>query len=172
LWPEIASRSTCAASTFDRHLAHRLRRVDREQRALRLDQRPISAIGWSVPISLFAHITDTTVVRSSIARELREVDEPVRAHRHHGDAEALLLEHVHDVEHRLVLGRERDDAVALVAVLPRRALEHQVVRLGRARGEHDLRGWAPIACATCARAVSTACSARQPKTWFRLAALP
>jgi hypothetical protein len=31
---------------------------------------------------------------------------------------------------------------------------------------------APISLAICSRAVSTACSASQPKEWLRLAALP
>ena len=54
------------------------------------------------------------------------------------DLEALALEALAGVEHALVLGLDGDDVVALLLVEAGRALDREVVRLGRARGEHDL----------------------------------
>ena len=81
---------------------------------------------------------------------------------------------MHDVEHRLVLGRHRDDVVgrAVAAARRRDALEREVVGFGRAAGEHDLAGAAPISAATCARAASTASRASQPNACCLLCGLP
>ena len=54
------------------------------------------------------------------------------------DAEALSLQPLAGVEHRLVLGARGDDVVALLPVELGHALDGEVVRLGRAGGEDDL----------------------------------
>ena len=88
------------------------------------------------------------------------------------DLEALALEALAGVEHALVLGLDGDDVVALLLVEAGRALDREVVRLGRARGQDDLLAVAADQRRDLLRACSTAASAVQPNTWLRLAALP
>ena len=105
-----------------------------------------SSIGWSVPTSLLAHITETSATepgsRSTAARNAstssRAWGSTASAHT---DAPSALLEPVQRVEHRVVLDRGGQDAgPARVggAARPVDALERQVVGLGAAGGEDDL----------------------------------
>ena len=72
--------------------------------------------------------------------EFIEIDEPFRVNRQPGDAKAVALEPLEGVEHRLVLGRHRDQVIAALAQRVGRALDRQVVRLGRAAREADFSG--------------------------------
>ena len=102
---------------------------------------PISRTGCSTPISLLAPMIETRIVLSSMARfEIVEIDQAVLLHGQVGDAEAVLLQPLAGIEHRLVLGRLGDDVVALLAVHLGHALDGQVVALGGAGGEDDLLG--------------------------------
>src|SRR6266704_1787693 len=87
---------------------------------------PISPMGLIVPISLLAYITDTSTVLSVIARKVGDV----------GDR--LPFERLAGVEHRLVLGRGRDDVISLVLVELDHALDGEIVRLRGAAREDDL----------------------------------
>jgi hypothetical protein len=62
----------------------------------------------------------------------------VQVDRRSGDAEALLLEVLGDVEHADVLGLADDHVVALAPVAQRVADDRQVAGLGGAAGEDDL----------------------------------
>ena len=72
--------------------------------------------------------------------QLVEPDEPVRVDAEPRDPPPVALELLERIEHRLVLGRHRDDVIAAVAAGVRRALDRQVVRFGGAAREHDLAG--------------------------------
>jgi hypothetical protein len=109
-------------------------------------QRPDLGISLIVPISLLAHMIVTRMVSSRIALldHLRG-DHAVGAGLEVGDLEALLLQTLARVERRLVLVLGGDDVPADLArprgclgVHRRRALDRQVVRLGRAAREDDL----------------------------------
>ena len=82
---------------------------------------------------------DTRIVLSVIAaRTASGSTRPSLSDRQVGDLEALALEALAGVEHRLVLGLRGDDVVALLLVELGGALDREVVRLGRARGPDDL----------------------------------
>ena len=72
------------------------------------------------------------------ALQIFEIDEAVGFHRQIGDAIAILLKPLARIEHSLVLGHLGDDVVAALAIHLRDALDGEVVRLRRARGEDDL----------------------------------
>ena len=160
----------------DRNLADRLHGVGVEQRAARVRERARApAIGWIVPISLLACITDTSAVSSRQARLERRPGGRCRSRRPAGAscvqprrASALSV-----FEHRLVLDGAGDQVPA-ARRLERLggAAQREVVGLGAAAGEHDLgrlgadqRGRRPIAPR---RAAALAC---WPK-WWTLDALP
>ena len=100
------------------------------------------------------HDRDRGSCRSVMARaQLVEIDEALRVDAEPRDAAALALEALARVEHRLVLGRDRDDVIAAVAQRVRDPFDRQVVGLGGAAREDDLaRREAPMSAATCARA--------------------
>ena len=67
------------------------------------------------------------------------VDRSVAVDRQHRDRRAArLLQRLAGVEHRLVLGGGGDDVLAALRMKLDRALDRQVVRLGRAAGENDV----------------------------------
>ena len=70
--------------------------------------------------------------------QLVEADEAVAVDAEPRDAPALALEPLERIEHRLVLGCDVTHVIAAVAAGVRRALDGEVVRLGRAAGEDDL----------------------------------
>ena len=109
------ARSTLAFVDVERHLADALHRVDVEQRRPSpCTTLPISSIGLTVPISLLASMIDTRIVLSVMAAAHRlGADPAVLVDGQVGDLEALLLEALAGVEHRLVLGLRGDDVVAL-----------------------------------------------------------
>ena len=99
---------------------------------------PISAIGWTTPISLLAVMMLMRIVLSVIAcRSSSRLIEPVLLHRQIGDAIAFFFEPLAGVDHRLVLGDAGDDVIALLAIHLGDALDREVVRLGRAAREDD-----------------------------------
>jgi hypothetical protein len=98
----------------DRHLAGGLRRVHVQQHALGAAEAPMAAMSWITPISLFTNITDTSTVSGrSAAANVVQVEQAVGLHVQHGDLEAFALQFAHRVEHRLVLGLQRDQVPAL-----------------------------------------------------------
>ena len=100
---------------------------------------PISAMGWIVPISLLANMTEIRMVLSVIAAlSAVDVHQPFPAHGQVGDLEALTLEPLADVQAGALLDDRGHDVIALLAVHLRHALEGQVDGLGPARGEDDL----------------------------------
>ena len=138
---ESDARSTFICVDVERDLADALHGVGVEEHALlACTTAPISSIGLTVPISLLASMIDTTRIVLSViaARTVLGLDAAVLVDRQVGDLEALLLEALAGVEHRLVLGLRGDDVVALVLVELGHALDREVVRLGRARREDDL----------------------------------
>jgi hypothetical protein len=72
--------------------------------------------------------------------DLRRGDQAVGGRRQVRDREAVALEALAGVERRLVLGLDGDDVLARLAVVRGDALDGQVDRLGRARGDDDLLG--------------------------------
>ncbi len=67
------------------------------------------------------------------------VDQAVRTDRQNGDAEALRLQVAAAFQHAFMLGRDGHDMILATRPMePRRALDGQVVGLGRARGKDDL----------------------------------
>ena len=95
-------------------------------------------MSWITPISLFTNITETRIVSGrSAALKLSRSSRPFGLDVEIGDLEALALELAHRVEHRLVLGSDRDEVLALVLVEMRRALQGEVDRFGGARGPDD-----------------------------------
>ena len=69
-----------------------------------------------------------------------EINAAVLLHRQIGDAEAVLLQALAGVEHRLVLDGLGDDVIALFLVHLGDTLDGKVVALGRARGKDDFLG--------------------------------
>jgi hypothetical protein len=91
------------------------------------------------PISLLTSMTLTRMVSGRQGRlELVQVQQAVFLHVEVGDLEALALQLAHGVQHRLVLGLDRDQVLAARLVEVRGALDGQVVRFGRARRPDDL----------------------------------
>mmetsp|Transcript_24902 Transcript_24902/g.33362 ORF Transcript_24902/g.33362 Transcript_24902/m.33362 type:complete len:326 (+) Transcript_24902:480-1457(+) len=69
-----------------------------------------------------------------------EVDETLSGHRQVSHFEAFVFELTAGVKDALVVDLGRDDVLLFVAVKACQSLQAQVVRLGGARGEHDLFG--------------------------------
>ena len=70
-------------------------------------------MSWITPISLLTNITETRIVSGrSAAFSLLEVEQAVFLDVEVGHLEALALELAHRVEHRLVLGLDRDEVLA------------------------------------------------------------
>ena len=96
------------------------------------------------PISLFAYMMLTRIVLSvndsfSMSRSIR----PSAFSGKVGDAAAFLFKMLAGIENRLVLAGGGDDVIALLGIHLRDTLQREVVRFGRAAGEHDfLRGCA------------------------------
>jgi hypothetical protein len=76
----------------------------------------------------------------SAAIEFVRIDTAESIDRNLHDLEPELLQIADRVPDRMVFDLRDDDAVAARLAGPRRALDSQVVRLGPARGEHDLAG--------------------------------
>src|SRR5205823_2749163 len=70
--------------------------------------------------------------------QIVQADPPVLLHRQIGDLETMLFEVLAGIKHGFVLDGLRDDVVALLAEHFRDALDHQIVRLGRAAGKNNL----------------------------------
>ena len=103
-------------------------------------RRPIAATGWMVPISLLAAITETRTVSGRSARSTSSTETiPSGADADHRDLEPLALERPARLQDRRVLDRGGHDVPAARAGGPHHAADGQVVRLRRARGEHDVR---------------------------------
>ena len=104
----------------------------------------ISSIGWMVPTSLLAHITEISDT-GWVGHELAQVVEVDPAGRVDADEPDLglvtVLQPVGRVEHRVVLDRGGDqarDRPELGGAGPVDPLDREVVGLGAARGEHHL----------------------------------
>ena len=123
----------------DLHLAGGLRRVDVEDDAAlaaeRADRRDVLD---HADLVVHEHHRDQDRVGPQRRLQRLEVEQAVFLDVEVGHLEALALELAHRVEHRLVLGLDRDQVLALGLVELGRALERQVVGLGRARGPDDL----------------------------------
>src|SRR5574341_2028087 len=83
------------------------------------------------------HDRDEDRVRADGGLDLVEADDAVVFHAQIGDLETLSFELAAGVEHGLVLGLLRDDVLALGLVELRRALDREVVALGRAGSPDD-----------------------------------
>ncbi len=107
-----------------------------------------SSIGWSVPTSLLAHITDTSATvdgsRSIDVAQRVDVEPATVVDGQQLDLGDVALGQPHQrVEDGVVLdGGAQDAGPARVAgpARPEDALEREVVGLGAARGEHDVAG--------------------------------
>ena len=101
-------------------------------------------MGSIVPISLFANITETRIVRSVIAASSAPGStSPYWSTGRYVTRESLFFEIPACVEHRMVLDRGRDDVIALLPPGKRGTLDRPVVGLGPAGGEVDLLGTGP-----------------------------
>ena len=102
---------------------------------------PISAIGCITPISLLAYMMLIRIVLSVIAAcSCSRSTRPLVCTGRYVTRTPCFFQALAGVENRLVLGGRRDDVVALFGVHLGHALQRQVVRFGRAAGEHDLLG--------------------------------
>jgi hypothetical protein len=91
------------------------------------------------PISLLTNMTEARIVSGrSAALKASRSTQTVFLHVEVGDLEALALQLAHRVEHGLVLGLHGDQVLAARLVELRRALQCQVVGLGRAGRPDDL----------------------------------
>jgi hypothetical protein len=82
-------------------LADALHGVAVQQHAALLAEAPISAMGWMVPTSLLASITETRMVLSVMAARRRSGSTTALVDVEVGDLEALLLQALAGVEHAL-----------------------------------------------------------------------
>ena len=150
----------------ERHLADSLHRIAVKQHAALVAQRADLANGLQhANLVVRRHDRDENRLVVHRALQVVEIDAAVLLHRQIGHAEAMLLQPLAAVEHRLVLGRLGDDVVALLAIHLGDALDGEVVALGGAGGEDDfLRTSRRSAWRSASRACSTACSATQPNS--------
>ena len=123
----------------DRNLAHRLRRIRVQQHALLAADLPdfadrLDRADFVVAVHDRHH---HGLLRDRVA-QLIEVDQSILPHRQIRHAAAVLFEPLARVQNGLVLGRRRNEVVALLRVHLGRALQRQVVRFRGAAGEHDL----------------------------------
>ena len=140
LWAASATRSAPSASTSrSSHGPPGRRRRGAARPDARAPRPRPRRSGWIVPTSLLASITDTTVVRSVIARSMSAGStRPYRSTGTSTTSKPNFCEVVERVADGVVLDRRRDDAVAAGLAGPRGALEREVARLGPAAREHDL----------------------------------
>ena len=123
----------------ERNLADRLHRVGVEQHAALMAQRADFADRLQhANLVVGGHDRDQDRLVIHGALQVVEIDPAILLHRQIGDAEAVLLQPLAGVEHRLVLGGLGDDVIALFAVHLGDALDGKVVALGGAGGEDDL----------------------------------
>ena len=123
----------------DRNLAHRLRRIRMQQHALLAADLPdfadrLDRADFVVAVHDRHH---HGLVRDRVA-QLVQIDQSIRLHRQIRYPAAALFEPLAGVQHGFVLGRRRNQVVALRRVHLRRALQRQVVRFRGAAGDHDL----------------------------------
>ena len=122
-----------------RNLAERLHAVGVEQDAALVAD--LADLGHRLDHADFVvgvHDADQDGLVGDGVAQLIEIDQAVLLQRQIGDAAAMLFELLAGIENGLVLGRRRDDVVALFGVHLGHALDRQVVRFGGAAGEHDL----------------------------------
>ena len=169
LWPDRLSRSAPQRIHVQRQKARRLHRVDMEQRTTAGGRWHRSRrIGCTVPTSLLAYITLTSVVCSPMAdatsagstRPYRSTGElghsnPYRSMTAHRRAVTALCSML------LV-----DQLAAARAGRPGSPLDGQVVGLCPAAGEHDLARLGAQGRATVSRASSRPSRARRPMPWM------
>jgi SHS2 domain-containing protein len=123
----------------DRDLAGGLRRIDVEDdAALTADRADRRDVLDHADLVVDEHHRDQDRVRPQRRLELVEVEQAVFLHVEVGDVETLALQLAHRVEHRLVLCLHGDQVLAARLVELRRALDREVVRLGRTRRPDDL----------------------------------
>src|SRR5437879_13333890 len=118
------------------------------------------------------HDRDQDGLRGDGAAHVVQVDAAVLLHRQIGDLEAVLLQALAGVQHRLMFDYLGDDVVALLAVHLRDAFDGQVIRFRGPTGEDDLLGIGVDQTRYLGAGVFPASSAPQPKGWVRLAAVP
>ena len=118
------------------------------------------------------HDRDEDRFRRDRAAKIVEIDEPVLCDGQIGDFEARFLQALAGVEHGLVLGRLRDDVIALFAIGFRDALEARLLDSVAPLVKTISRGVGVNQAGDMPRAFSTASSAFHPNSWLRLAALP
>ena len=123
----------------DRHLASRLRGVGVEERPGGADDgADLGERLQDADLVVGGHHRHEHGLVGDRCAQLVELDEPVRVDTKARDPPAFALERLERIEHRLVLGHHRHDVVAAFAAGVRRALDRQVVRLGRAAREYNL----------------------------------
>ena len=124
---------------IDRDLAGRLRRVDVEDdAAFAADRAERADILNDADLVVDQHHRRDNGVGTDRRFELLDVEQPVGPRREKGHLEAVTLELVHGVEHRFVLGLQRDQMPAPGLAGKRRALDRKVVGFGRTRSPDDL----------------------------------
>ena len=127
-----------SACEVDRDLAGGLRRINMEDDAL--VAADLADFGDRLNHADFVvdvHDRDHDRVRAQRLLELFDAQQTVRLGVEVGHFETVAFEFAAGVEHGLVFGLDGDQVLALAGIEVRRALDRQVVRLGRTRGPDD-----------------------------------
>jgi hypothetical protein len=102
---------------------------------------PMAGMSWMTPISLLTNMTETRIgVRTEGGLQFFQVDEAVGLDPKVGDFKAFPFQFPAGVQHRLVLGLDGDEVLALALIEAGGALDGQVVGLGGAGSPDDLLG--------------------------------
>ena len=141
--PRYAHQADVHGTDVERHLADRLCAIAVEQGARgAADRADLGERLDNADLVVDRHDRDRDGALIDQRCERGEVDQAAVVDRRPGEHEALALEALAGFDDAFVLGRHADDLVALalvdVALEIGGALERQVVRFGRARGEDDL----------------------------------
>lgn len=107
-------------------------------------------------------------IRAQQLAHLLGVDRAVAADAQQVDLPAALLKCSQAAADRGMLERSGDDVPADVARGLCDTLDGEIVRLGRARGENDLGGGAPVSDAICSAAQAICSRAARPAAWTEL----
>ena len=123
-----------------RDLAGGLGEVGMQQRARRAHQRRKTGhVLHHAGLVVHRHDADQQRGRAQRVAQAVGIEPAIRLHRKYHRLEAFVSEVAHGLQHAGMLGRQRDDPAACIAIgaqVAHRTLDRQVVALGGARGQH------------------------------------